>query len=60
MSLSFHKMHANGDDFVIVDSRNAGNSMTADIARRMGDRNRGVGFGEGFRSVQARAVVARL
>ncbi|KAB0481847.1 diaminopimelate epimerase [Pseudomonas reinekei] len=46
MSLSFHKMHANGDDFVIVDSRNAGNSMTADIARRMGDRNRGVGFNQ--------------
>ena len=24
MPLSFHKMHANGDDFVVVDSRNGG------------------------------------
>ena len=25
MPLSFHKMHANGDDFVIVDARNSAN-----------------------------------
>jgi diaminopimelate epimerase len=37
-------MHANGDDFVIVDSRNSSNPMTDNLARRMGDRNRGVGF----------------
>lgn len=46
MPLSFHKMHANGDDFVIVDSRNAPNPITSDMARRMGDRNRGVGFNQ--------------
>lgn len=46
MSLSFHKMHANGDDFVIVDSRNSANPMTGAMARRMGDRNRGVGFNQ--------------
>lgn len=44
MPLSFHKMHANGDDFVFVDSRNLPNPITSNVARRMGDRNRGVGF----------------
>ncbi|MFV3411101.1 diaminopimelate epimerase [Pseudomonas sp. NY15436] len=46
MPLSFHKMHANGDDFVIVDSRNSPNLVTSNMARRMGDRNRGVGFNQ--------------
>lgn len=46
MPLSFHKMHANGDDFVIVDSRNSANPVTSSLARRMGDRNRGVGFNQ--------------
>ncbi|MHC8401455.1 diaminopimelate epimerase [Pseudomonas sp. MDT1-17] len=46
MPLSFHKMHANGDDFVIVDSRNSANPMTSLMARRMGDRNRGIGFNQ--------------
>lgn len=44
MPLNFHKMHANGDDFVIVDSRNSASPVTSAIAQRMGDRNRGVGF----------------
>lgn len=39
-------MHANGDDFVIVDSRNSANPVTSAMARRMGDRNRGVGFNQ--------------
>ncbi|MET1078932.1 MAG: diaminopimelate epimerase [Pseudomonas sp.] len=46
MPLSFHKMHANGDDFVIVDVRNAANPVTSSMARRMGDRNRGIGFNQ--------------
>lgn len=46
MPLSFHKMHANGDDFVIVDSRNSPLSITSALARRMGDRHRGVGFNQ--------------
>jgi diaminopimelate epimerase len=46
MQLSFHKMHANGDDFVIVDARNSANPVTSAVARRMGDRNRGVGFNQ--------------
>lgn len=46
MPLSFHKMHANGDDFVVVDARNAANPVTSAIARRLGDRNRGIGFNQ--------------
>lgn len=46
MPLSFHKMHANGDDFVIVDSRNSPLSITSALARRLGDRHRGVGFNQ--------------
>ena len=46
MPLSFHKMHANGDDFVIVDSRNLANPVTGAMARRMGNRNLGVGFNQ--------------
>ena len=46
MPLKFLKMHANGDDFVIVDLRNSSNSMTDNLARRMGDRNRGIGFNQ--------------
>ncbi|WP_434625096.1 diaminopimelate epimerase [Pseudomonas sp. Z1-29] len=46
LNLNFQKMHANGDDFVIVDSRNSPSPMTSAIARRMGDRNRGVGFNQ--------------
>ena len=38
--------HANGDDFVIVDSRNSPSPMSSAMARRMGDRNRGVGFNQ--------------
>lgn len=46
MPLSFHKMHANGDDFVIVDSRNSATPITSSLARRMGDRHRGIGFNQ--------------
>lgn len=46
MPLSFYKMHANGDDFVIVDARTAQVPITEHLARKMGDRNRGVGFNQ--------------
>ena len=46
MPLPFHKMHANGDDFVIVDARKMANPVTSALARRMGDRNRGIGFNQ--------------
>lgn len=46
MPLSFHKMHANGDDFVIVDARTTINPITSALAKRMGDRHRGIGFNQ--------------
>lgn len=46
MPLNFKKMHANGDDFVIVDLRNSLNSITSNLARKLGDRNRGIGFNQ--------------
>jgi len=46
MPLNFQKMHANGDDFVIVDSRSEANPITSAVARRMGDRSRGIGFNQ--------------
>lgn len=46
MPLNFHKMHANGDDFVIVDSRNSLHPITSAVARRLGDRHRGIGFNQ--------------
>ena len=42
--LPFMKMHGAGNDFVVIDSRGGGAVMTADLARAIGDRNRGVGF----------------
>jgi diaminopimelate epimerase len=46
MPLSFHKMHANGDDFVVVDARNTTNPITSQLARQLGDRHRGIGFNQ--------------
>ncbi|QYK42820.1 MAG: diaminopimelate epimerase [Paracoccaceae bacterium] len=44
--LPFRKMHGAGNDFVVVDSRGLGGGarITADLARAIGDRHRGVGF----------------
>lgn len=42
--LSFIKMHGLGNDFVIIDSRGQGPCVTAALARKLGDRNRGVGY----------------
>lgn len=46
MSFSFQKMHANGDDFVVVDLRGQANKINQNIAKRLGDRNRGIGFNQ--------------
>ncbi len=46
MSLDFHKMHANGDDFVIIDARTSQIPSLDNLARKMGDRHRGVGFNQ--------------
>ena len=42
--LPFMKMHGLGNDFVVIDRRRGGAPVTADLARAMGDRHRGVGF----------------
>jgi hypothetical protein len=44
MTVRFIKMHANGDDFIVVDIRGKIDPITSEVARRLGDRNRGVGF----------------
>ena len=42
--LPFMKMHGLGNDFVVIDRRTGGPVVTAEMARAIGDRNRGVGF----------------
>lgn len=42
--LAFAKMHGLGNDFVVIDGRDSAVSMTADLARAIGDRRRGFGF----------------
>ena len=42
--LTFEKMHGLGNDFVVIDQRNASVEVTAALARAVGDRHRGVGF----------------
>ena len=42
--LRFRKMHGLGNDFVIIDQRSAEAPLSAEIARAIGDRHRGVGF----------------
>jgi diaminopimelate epimerase len=46
MTLQFVKMHAHGDDFVVIDRRGQDDPITAHIARRLGDRHRGIGFNQ--------------
>ncbi len=42
--LRFLKMHGAGNDFVIIDSRGQDTRVSADLARALGDRHKGVGF----------------
>lgn len=46
MTLSFIKMHAHGDDFMVVDRRGQVDPITPEIARRLGDRHCGIGFNQ--------------
>ncbi|CAJ0892037.1 Diaminopimelate epimerase [Ralstonia sp. LMG 32965] len=39
-------MHAHGDDFVVIDMRGKIDLITSEVARRLGDRNRGIGFNQ--------------
>jgi diaminopimelate epimerase len=42
--MRFLKMHGLGNDFVVIDARNARDPVTPALARALGDRRRGVGF----------------
>ncbi|MBT8458306.1 MAG: diaminopimelate epimerase [Boseongicola sp.] len=42
--LPFMKMHGLGNDFVVIDRRSGGPVVTVEVARAVGDRNKGVGF----------------
>ncbi|AZE55781.1 Diaminopimelate epimerase [Pseudomonas synxantha] len=46
MTLPFVKMHAHGDDFIIIDRRGQDNPITAQVARRLGNRHTGIGFNQ--------------
>lgn len=46
MRFRFEKMHANGDDFVIVDLREQETVVDRHTVMRLGDRNRGIGFNQ--------------
>ncbi|MGR2708481.1 diaminopimelate epimerase [Pseudomonas sp. AU10] len=46
MTLPFVKMHALGDDFIIIDRRGHSDPVTAQLARRLGDRHTGIGFNQ--------------
>lgn len=42
--LAFEKMHANGDDFVLIDLRGGEQAIDPALVRRLADRERGIGF----------------
>lgn len=46
MLLPFVKMHAHGDDFIIIDRRGLDDPITAAIARQLGNRHTGIGFNQ--------------
>jgi diaminopimelate epimerase len=46
MPIEFRKMHAHGDDFVVIDMRGRVNQITREIVRWLGDRNKGIGFNQ--------------
>ncbi|WP_248795633.1 diaminopimelate epimerase [Pseudomonas sp. MWU13-2105] len=60
MTLSCVKMHAHGDDFVIVDLRGKIDPITSEVARRLGDRNRGIGFNQLAVVLDCEDAAARL
>jgi len=46
MTLPFVKMHAHGDDFLIIDRRGLDDPISAQVARRLGNRHTGIGFNQ--------------
>lgn len=43
MPFEFHKMHGAGNDFVLIDARGQAFEANPEVARRIGDRHRGIG-----------------
>lgn len=43
-TLPFMKMHGLGNDFVVIDARARDHDLSAELVKRIADRNRGVGF----------------
>jgi diaminopimelate epimerase len=41
--IDFVKMHAHGDDFILIDARHGENPINSEIARQLGDRHSGIG-----------------
>lgn len=58
--LAFTKMHGLGNDFLIVDSRHAGNRLSRRLVQRLGDRRTGVGFDQLADIRPASAAAAKL
>ncbi|WCM25986.1 diaminopimelate epimerase [Sphingomonas sp. QA11] len=42
--IAFEKMHANGDDFALIDLRGDERTIAPALVRRLADRERGIGF----------------
>jgi diaminopimelate epimerase len=53
-------MHANGDDFVVIDKRGSSGIITSDLARHLGDRHRGIGFNQLAVILDCEDALARL
>ena len=43
-TLPFMKMHGLGNDFIVIDARARDHDLSAELVKRIADRNRGVGF----------------
>ena len=60
MTLPFVKMHAHGDDFIIIDRRGLDDPITAQVARKLGNRHTGIGFNQLAVVLDCDDAVARI
>lgn len=58
--IAFEKIHANGDDFIVVDLRHRDVPLPPDLIRSMGDRQPGIGFNQLAALSQCDDATARL
>lgn len=58
--LRFTKMHGLGNDFVLIDQRDAPVELSPDLVRAIGDRHRGVGFDQLAEILPGEDAAARL